>query len=111
MGIQFAPTDYDGSRFLKAWQSKPPSAWAQVWETILGRDDITERAKEIACPTAVIHGAEDAAFSLEIVSEMGRQIGYFVGATTIMGAPHAAALTHPLEVSTSVRSFIQNLPD
>lgn len=111
MGIQFAPTDYDGSRYLKAWQSKPPSAWAQVWETILGRDDISERAKEIACPTTIIHGTEDAAFSLEVADSMERALGYFVGTTTIMGAPHAAALTHPLEVATAIRSFMQGLPD
>jgi len=107
MGIQFAPTDYDGSRFLKAWQSKAPSAWAQVWETILGRDDITERAKEIDCPSIVLHGTADAAFSHLIAQQMERTLGRCVGTSAIVGAPHAAALTHPVEIAAAIRVFIQ----
>jgi 3-oxoadipate enol-lactonase len=109
LGIQFAGADYDGSRFVQRWQAKPPSAWAPVWETILGRDDITGRAKEIACPVSIVHGTADAAFSLDIADETSRMLAYCIGVTVIVGAPHAAALTHPREVCAAIRSFVQGL--
>src|SRR5581483_4204493 len=31
LGIQFAPTDYDGGYYIERWQAKAPSAWATVW--------------------------------------------------------------------------------
>lgn len=109
MGIQFAGADYDGSRFLQRWQSKAPSAWAQVWETILGRDDITGRMKEITCPVAVVHGSADVAFALDIAHETAGMVADCAGVTVIEGAPHAAALSHPNEVSAALRSFLKGL--
>ncbi len=109
MGIQFAPSNYDGSRFLKAWQSKAPSAWEQVWQTILNRDDITGRMKEISCPVSVVHGSADVAFSLDIANETAGMVSDCTGVTVIDGAPHAAALTHPAEVTAAIRSFMQGL--
>lgn len=109
MGIQFAPVEYDGSRFLKGWQSKAPSAWAQVWQTILNRDDITGRMKEIACPVMVLHGSADVAFSLDIANETAGMVADCAGVTVIEGAPHSAALTHPDETAAAIRSFVQGL--
>jgi pimeloyl-ACP methyl ester carboxylesterase len=111
LGIQFAGADYDGSHWIARWQSKPPSEWAQVWDTILGRDDITGRVKEIRCPVYVVHGSVDAAFNLEVAAETAGMIPACIGTTTIVGAPHAAALTHPLEVSGAIRTFMQGLTD
>jgi pimeloyl-ACP methyl ester carboxylesterase len=109
LGIQFAGADYDGSRFIQRWQSKAPSAWAQVWDTILGRDDITGRVKEITCPVSVVHGTADAAFSVQIANETSGMVPNCLGVTLVAGAPHAAALTHPLEVSAAIRTFMQGL--
>lgn len=110
LGIQFAGTDYDGSRFIARWQSKPPAAWAGAWQAILhGRDDITDRMKEIACPVAVVHGTVDAAFSLDIARETAGMVADSRGLTVIEGAPHAAPLTHPKEFVDALRSFMKGL--
>lgn len=109
-GIQFAGTDYDGSRYRERWQGKPPSAWTEMWNTILTkRDDITERAKEISCPVAVIHGTADVAFSVDSARAMAAAFPDSRGVTVIEGGPHATPLTHTDQVVTALRDFLKSL--
>jgi pimeloyl-ACP methyl ester carboxylesterase len=109
-GIQFAGTDYDGSRYRERWIGKAPSAWSEVWNTILTkRDDIVDRAKEITCPVAVVHGTIDAAFSVDSARAMAEAFPDSRGITVIEGAPHASALTHTDEVVAALQSFLQGL--
>lgn len=108
-GIQFAPCEVDTAGWIQRWQAKAPSAWEQVWQTILNRDDITGRMKEIACPVAVVHGSVDAAFSLDVARETAGMVADCAGVKVIEGAPHAAALTHPGEVAAALRSFVASL--
>ena len=109
-GIQFAGTDYDGARYRERWQGKAPSAWAEVWQTILQRrDDITARAEEIACPVAVVHGTADVAFSLDSAQAMAAAFPNSRGITVIEGGPHAAPLTHTAEVVEALRGFMKSL--
>ena len=109
-GIQFAGTDYDGSRYRHQWQGKAPSAWSEVWTTILQkRDDIVEKAQTITCPVAVVHGSIDAAFSLDSAQAMAAAFPNTRGVTVIEGGPHAIALTHPAEVADALRAFLKSL--
>jgi len=109
LDIQFGGSDYDGSYWIQRWQAKPPSAWEQVWQTILNRDDITARMKEIACPVAVVHGTADAAFSMDVARAMASTLRTNIGTTSILGGPHAAALTHPRELVAAIWTFMQGL--
>jgi pimeloyl-ACP methyl ester carboxylesterase len=109
-GIQFAGLDYDGSRYRERWLGKPPSAWAEVWSTILTkRDDIVDRAKEITCPVSVVHGTIDPAFSLDSARAMSEAFPNSRGLTVIEGGPHATALTHTDEVVAALRTFMKSL--
>lgn len=109
LGIQFAPAPYDGSRYIARWQSKPPAAWAEVWATILNRDDIIDRVAEIKCPALVIHGTDDQAFPVAAAEEMSSLLGDSRGLVVIDGGTHCAALTHPAEMSAAVGDFIAGL--
>jgi pimeloyl-ACP methyl ester carboxylesterase len=109
-GIQFAGTDYDGSRYRERWQGKAPSAWTDMWNAILQRrDDITDRAKEISCPVAVIHGTADVAFSLDSAHAMAAAFPDSRGVTVIEGGPHATPLTHTDQVVAALQSFLKSL--
>jgi pimeloyl-ACP methyl ester carboxylesterase len=109
LGIQFAPTAYDGSRFTDRWRSKPPAAWAEVWATILGRDDIADRVGDIKCPALVVHGTGDQAFPVATAEEMAGMLSDSRGVVVIDGAPHCIALTHPTEMSTAIAQFVAGL--
>ena len=109
LGIQFAPTAYDGSRYIGRWQSKPPGDWAQVWATILARDEIADRFGDIKCPALVLHGTADQAFPPATAEEMARLLGDCRGVVTVDGGPHCLALTHPAETTAAIADFVAGL--
>jgi 3-oxoadipate enol-lactonase len=109
-GIQFGGTGYDGSLYQAKWQGKPPTDWAEVWNTILGRpDEITERMQEITCPVLFVHGTIDAAFPVDVAHEMSGMVPDSKGVVVIEGGPHAASLTHPDAVTAAIRGFLREL--
>lgn len=110
LGIQFSGTDYDGSRYIGKWQGKAPSQWADAWDAILkGRDDITGRMPEIACPVHFVHGTNDAAFPVEYSEQMSSMVQKSTGVDVIEGGPHCASLTHPEEMTKALSGFMQKL--
>lgn len=110
LGIQFAPTDFDGAYFIERWQSKPPSAWAGVWNAILGRDeDLSDRLKEISCPALFVHGTGDAAFPVAVAHELSGLVADSRGVVEIEGGSHASGLTHPEPFNAAVREFMAAL--
>jgi 3-oxoadipate enol-lactonase len=110
LGAQFAGSDYDGSRYIGKWQSKPPGDWADVWRGVLdGHDDITERMGEIACPALFIHGTVDQVFPVDFAREMSEMVADSRGVTVIDGGPHCLALAESDEVNNALRGFMKEL--
>jgi 3-oxoadipate enol-lactonase len=111
LGVQFAPSDYDGTRFIGKWQSKPPVEWTEVWTTILRRrDEIIDRFGEIRCPALFVHGTVDAAFPVAAAEEMSSLVADSRGVVVVEGGPHCLALTHPAELSGAIGTFMAELP-
>lgn len=110
LGVQFAPTDYDGSRYERMWQGKPPKQWTEVWQGVLhGRDDISDRMGEIKCPALFIHGTGDQAFPVSFAEEMSEMVADSRGVVVIEGGPHCLALTHPDQVTEAISGFAGEL--
>lgn len=110
LGVQFGGTDYDGTRYIGKWQSKPPAQWKPAWDSVLhGRDEIAGRFGEIACPALFVHGTVDQAFPVDFAHEMSGLVADSRGVVVIEGAPHAIALTHPDEFNAALRDFLAGL--
>jgi 3-oxoadipate enol-lactonase len=109
LNIQFLPTNYDGSRFLGRWRSRPPAAWREVWNTVLGRDDIADRFGEIKCPAVFIQGTGDGIFSVAMAEEMSKMLPDSRGVVAIDGGPHCISLTFPAEMSAAIADFVTGL--
>lgn len=110
LGVQFAPTDYDGGRFVGRWQSKAPAAWTQVWATILERrDEIIDRLGEITCPALFVHGTVDQAFTVADAEEMSGLVGDSRGVVVVEGGAHCLALTHTTELTAAISGFMAEL--
>jgi pimeloyl-ACP methyl ester carboxylesterase len=109
LNIQFLPTDYDGSRFLGRWRSRPPADWAQAWAAVLGRDDIADRFGDIKCPALFIQGTGDGIFPVALAEEMSRLVPDSRGVVAIEGAPHCISLTFPAEMSSAIADFVAGL--
>ncbi|HVW33598.1 MAG TPA: alpha/beta hydrolase [Acidimicrobiia bacterium] len=109
LNIQFLPTDYDGSRYLHGWRQRPPAGWAQVWATVLGRDDIDARFSEIKCPGLCIQGTGDGIFPVALAEEMSSLLPDSRGVVAVEGGPHCISLTFPTEMSNTLRDFVAGL--
>ncbi|WP_354699688.1 esterase/lipase [Paraconexibacter sp. AEG42_29] len=110
LGVQFAPSDYEGSRFIGKWQSKAPAAWTEVWATILTRrDEIIDRLGEITCPALFVHGTVDPAFGVAAAEEMSSLVADSRGVVVVDGGPHCLALTHPAELSDAIAGLVRDV--
>ncbi len=99
------------------------AAWLPIWkarwvadrsalrtpgETLIGRDDISPRLREIACPTLVIHGTADAAIPMASAVHVAESVenGRLV---VVDGGTHASNMTHPVVVNEAMVSFLESL--
>ncbi|HEX4110560.1 MAG TPA: alpha/beta hydrolase [Solirubrobacteraceae bacterium] len=109
-GIQFSATGYDASGYVAKWQGRPPGDWKEVWNAILGgRDEIEGRLGEISCPVQFVHGTADMAFPVSVAHEMSALVPSSRGVVEIEGGPHALSLTHPDQLTSAIRGFLQSL--
>ncbi len=100
--------------------------WTAIWEarradsgkreqitlagqTLLGRDDITDRVSEITCPALVVHGTEDQAISIDHARAYMRDLHDVRGFVEVEGAAHAPNMTHPETVNPAMVSFLASL--
>ncbi|MGH8445100.1 MAG: alpha/beta fold hydrolase [Solimonas sp.] len=94
-----------------AWQEKWRGWKAHnlmgVFDTLVHRDDISQRLEEIHVPALVVHGEADAAISLDRARDMATRLSADV--VTVPGAGHAANLTHPAPVHAAIAAFLQRL--
>jgi 3-oxoadipate enol-lactonase len=81
--------------------------WA--YECLMEREDLTQRLLEIRCPALIVHGTHDVAVPLERAKVMRAGLGGTTSFVAIEGGPHAANITHPVEVNEAIRSFLANL--
>lgn len=93
------------------WYARPDAREQATFafRCLMGRDDITDRIGEIACPALIVHGTADAAIPLAKAEELRDGLG---GATTLAvidGGTHASNLTHPAEVNKHILSFLRTL--
>lgn len=96
-------------RWIAKWKELPVPPLADAGACLLGRDDITDRLAEIACPAIVIHGVDDTAITMERAEQLAAGLS---GAGPVVAVPgaHAANLTHPTPVNTAIVEFLERLP-
>ena len=102
----FGPT-YDASQWLAKWQSRPPRGHHTAWDTVIERDDILGRLGEIRCPSLVINGTLDPAFTMDTAREIAAKLGNCKGLVPIEGGYHAPSVTHPAPVTKAIQAFLE----
>jgi 3-oxoadipate enol-lactonase len=107
-GFLFAP-GYDATYWQGKWRARPMRTDRQALHCLLERDDISERLREITCPTLVIHGELDAAFPVGTVDAWANRIPNVQPLLRVPGAGHSANLEQPGVVNPPLRSFLNGL--
>jgi 3-oxoadipate enol-lactonase len=95
--------------WIEKWRLLPRENMRAPGDTLLDRDDITDRVGEITCPAIVFHGTADQSIEIERAEELCERLPGCTGLVRIDGAPHACNLTHPDEVNGPLREFLQSL--
>jgi 3-oxoadipate enol-lactonase len=95
--------------WIAKWQARDKALIEQPGKCLLGRDDITSRLHEIACPALVVHGTEDTALTMEAAELMAGLLPGCDGVVKVSGA-HAANLTNPVPVNAAILTFLAGLP-
>ena len=107
-GLIIGP-DHEGTpAWHEKWRGVGEQQMRQIYATLTGRDDIWDRIGEIAQPTLVIHGDQDAAIELPIAQRLAEGIPN-AQLVVIDGAGHASNMTHPEQVNPPLRRFLESL--
>ena len=91
------------------WAARDPKLIEQPGACLLGRDDVTDRLGEIACPVLVIHGTADQAIPMDKARQVCDAVQDCRGLVEVEGAAHAPNLTHPDQVNPPLREFLQSV--
>lgn len=81
----------------------------EAGDTLLDRDDITDRVPEITSPAIVFHGTADLSIEIGLGEQLCERLPGCKRVVKIEGAPHAANMTHPDEVNGPMLEFLRSL--
>ena len=94
--------------WVEKWQGWPKERLEQPFDTLMNRDDVTDRLHEITCPALVVHGTEDTAITMERAEELAAGLPG-AGEVVKVGGAHAANLTNPGPVNDAILDFLAGL--
>ena len=107
LGPPDGPVDY--APWFAKWDEVDREEMAYPFRCLVDRDDITDRLGEISCPALIIHGTADAAIPMERAEAVRDGLAGPVSLVTVDGAPHAANLSHPDQVTAAIAGFLAAL--
>ena len=92
--------------WIETWRRWPRRVLRQMFNTLVGREDIHDRLAEVDAPALVIHGTLDTAIDMELAERMCSGLANCRGLVQIEGAGHSANLTHPEPVNRALHQFL-----
>jgi pimeloyl-ACP methyl ester carboxylesterase len=105
-GLIMSP-GYDHSEWVAKWQARPKEFLREPFETLVNRDDISNRLPDITAPAIVFHGEADASIPMEKAEQLLKELGNCAELVRIPGAGHASNLSHPSEVNGPLTDFLR----
>jgi len=96
-------------QWIAKWEAGDRSKLQEPVQTLLFRDDITDRMGEINCPVLIIHGEEDQAIPMEAAEDLMNRLSDCRGLVRVPGAAHAPNMTHPQIVNDAIAAFLSEI--
>jgi pimeloyl-ACP methyl ester carboxylesterase len=97
--------EFDATPWKNKWRGVDGDHLTRILETLVDRDDLTNRLNEIQTSTLVLHGDADAAYPLARASHLVDQLPH-AGLVVVPGGAHFLSLTHPEAVNESLKKFL-----
>lgn len=95
--------------WIAKWKARPKGLLSEPGDTLLTRDDLTDRLGEITCPALVVHGTCDHAVSMADAEALAAGLPGAGDVVQVSGG-HAANLTNPGPVNAAIADFLAGLP-
>lgn len=97
------------SEWIEKWNAFDRSTLHEPLQTLLFRDDISDRLEEIICPVLVVHGENDQAIPIQAAEALRDRVPDCRGLVKVAGAAHAPNMTHPETVNAAISTFLHEL--
>jgi 3-oxoadipate enol-lactonase len=97
--------------WIARWKARPHASIAGPGQTLITRDDITDRLGEIGAPALVVHGTADRSITMDRARALADGLPGCRGVVPVEGGTHSANLTHPGPVNEAIVAFLGGLPD
>ncbi len=104
-GIILGPADH--APWIAKWQARPKEFIALPFDTLAGREDISDRLGQITAPAIVFHGEADVAIAMEKAEQLQKELPNCEELVRIPGAGHASNVSHPVEVNGPLLAFLR----
>jgi pimeloyl-ACP methyl ester carboxylesterase len=104
-GIILGPADH--APWIAKWQERPQEFIAIPFDTLAGREDISDRLGQITAPAIVFHGEADVAISMEKAEQLQKELPRCEELVRIPGAGHASNVSHPDAVNGPLLAFLR----
>ena len=103
-------TEELAAEWIPKWRARRgTSPLAVTGNTLLSRDDITDRLGEITCPALVVHGTADMAIPFDHGQAVAEGLPNCKGLVAVDGAAHAPNMSHPDVVNDALEQFLADL--
>jgi 3-oxoadipate enol-lactonase len=97
--------------WIARWKARPHASIARPGQTLITRDDITDRLGEIRAPALVLHGTADQSITMDRAQALAEGLSGCRPVVPVEGGTHSANLTHPGPVNDAIVAFLGGLPD
>jgi pimeloyl-ACP methyl ester carboxylesterase len=99
----------DASSWYAKWGALDPSTFTIPFNTLVDRDEITDRLGEISQPTLIFHGSDDAAIPMWRAEQLRDGLGDVRDLVVVDGAGHASNMSHPDVINQATWKFLHSL--
>lgn len=96
----------DAEPWKAKWRALDRARPRDFVQALVDREDLHDRLAEITPPVLVVHGTADASSPVERAEALAAGVADCRGLVLIDGAPHAANLSHPDEVTAAISDFV-----
>ena len=91
------------------WHARDRATFSIPFNTLVDRDEITERLGEITQPVLILHGSADAAIPMWRAEQLRDGLAGSTELVVVGGAGHASNISHPDVVNDAIRVFLRSL--
>jgi pimeloyl-ACP methyl ester carboxylesterase len=108
--IVIGPDRPESAEWIERWRGMSLDNLRTIYDTLMGREDLSDRLGEIDVPALVVWGEQDLAIEREAAQALadGLPQGELV---TIPGAGHGVNFTHAEAVNPHLERFLDGLPE